>query len=112
MSPRSSELPDLPSAAEQGIVTGKIFEAVGLGTPILLIAPTGSDAEDIVAATGAGACFCGTDTAEIARFLVASLSRPVAVAAKTNRFNWRVLAEEMDQILENSITEPAVARTS
>ena len=33
---------------DRGIVTGKVFEPLGLGTPILLIAPPGSDIERIV----------------------------------------------------------------
>ena len=32
---------------DKGIVPGKIFEAIGLGTPVLLIAPNGSDATAI-----------------------------------------------------------------
>ena len=39
-----TSLADQVTLADQGMITGKIFEALGLGTPILLICPLGSDA--------------------------------------------------------------------
>ncbi|MCA9419406.1 MAG: glycosyltransferase [Nitrospira sp.] len=39
-----TSLADQATLADQGMITGKIFEALGLGTPILLICPLGSDA--------------------------------------------------------------------
>src|SRR5262249_42446527 len=60
---------DDASREDKGIVTGKLFEPLGLGTPILLIAPPGSDATQIVEETGMGRGFVGTDTEGIVRFL-------------------------------------------
>ena len=42
---------------DNGMVTGKIFEAIGLGTPTLLIAPAGSDANVVAETTGLARSF-------------------------------------------------------
>jgi hypothetical protein len=53
---------DSASPAEAGIITGKIFEALGLGVPILVIAPHGSDVEAVVDNAGCGSVFSGSET--------------------------------------------------
>jgi glycosyltransferase involved in cell wall biosynthesis len=52
-----------------GMVPAKIFEAVGLGTPVLLITPLGSDATALMAPTGLVKCFTGAQTEGMASFL-------------------------------------------
>src|SRR5262249_24201141 len=57
------------SLQDRGVVTGKVFEAIGCGTPLLVIAPQGSDLEGILAVTGLGKRFAGTEIDRIAAFL-------------------------------------------
>ncbi|MCH7825700.1 MAG: hypothetical protein IH849_12940, partial [Acidobacteria bacterium] len=42
---------------DKGMVTAKVFEAMGLGTPSVLLAPQGSDIETIAATGGLAQCF-------------------------------------------------------
>jgi hypothetical protein len=62
------------SLEDQGIMTGKIFECLGLGAPILLIAPPGSDTEPIVADMGLGWRFTGSNVDGMASFLIDAMS--------------------------------------
>ena len=50
-------------------MTGKIFEAIGVGTPVLLIAPKGSDAATTTEPTGLVKSFLGADIQGMASFL-------------------------------------------
>src|SRR5262249_7532417 len=61
------------SLEDRGIVTGKLFEALGLGTRTLLIAPDDSDAENILETSNLGCRFSGDDTEGIAAFLSAAM---------------------------------------
>ena len=54
---------------DRGIVTGKIFENIGLGIPILIIAPSGSDVNAIAETTGLAISFTGNDIDGMASFL-------------------------------------------
>ena len=54
---------------EKGIVTGKIFEPIGLGTPTLLIAPAGSNANAVAEHTGLARSFTASDVYGMASFL-------------------------------------------
>ena len=60
--------------ADRGIMTGKVFEPLGLGTPILLVAPPGSDVEILAETTGLARRFTGSDVAGIASFLAETIS--------------------------------------
>ena len=51
-----SEAADL---GDRGIVTAKVFEPIGLGTPVMVIAPPGSDLESVIRTAGRGAVFPG-----------------------------------------------------
>ncbi len=64
-----TSIEDEGTLEDKGIVTGKIFEAIGVGTPVLLIAPKGSDATTTTAATGLVKSFVGTDIHGMASFL-------------------------------------------
>ena len=61
---------------DRGIVTGKVFESLGLGTPTLLIAPPGSDIETIGETAGLARRFSGEDIGGIASFLCDAMRRP------------------------------------
>lgn len=90
---------DEASKEEQGIVTGKIFEAVGLGAPILLICPSGSDAESVVRETGLGQAFRGNDVDGIADFLQDLIAGPAVRSEKVAEYSWVNIGQRLDQIL-------------
>lgn len=52
-----------------GILTGKLFNYLGSGRPILMLGPTEGDAAHIIQETGSGWCFDHTDYSGIRNFL-------------------------------------------
>jgi glycosyltransferase involved in cell wall biosynthesis len=92
------------SLADRGIVTGKLFEALGLGTPVLLVAPRGSDAELIGASAGSVHCFTGTDIEGIARFLAEAASGRKPDNGSTEICAWPNIVKGLDTLLRDSIS--------
>jgi glycosyltransferase involved in cell wall biosynthesis len=83
---------------ERGVVPGKVFEALGLGKRILVVAPEGSDVESIVGLNGR--CFRGGQTKEIACYLEQSTSSGgTPSAAPSPNYSWERLASNYDAIL-------------
>src|SRR5262249_45026679 len=85
---------------DNGKIPGKLFEPLGLGTPILLIAPAGSDATQIVEETGMGRGFVGTDIEGIVRFLSDIARKEHKRSFCTDRYSWPILAAKLDRILK------------
>jgi glycosyltransferase involved in cell wall biosynthesis len=84
--------------AERGIVTGKLFEAIGLRTPVMLVAPAGSDASEVLARAGGGRSFVGNDIEGMARRLadVEAAPRP---GEGRSQFAWPELGIRLDGLL-------------
>lgn len=87
---------------DKGVVTGKIFESIGLGTPQLIIAPSGSDVEAIVETAGLGRCFPASDTTGIAAYLVDLMNGHAPEARKTKAFAWTNLGQQMSDVLREA----------
>jgi len=94
---------DDASPEDKGIVTGKLFEPLGLGTRILLIAQPGSDAAEIVEETGMGRSFVGTDIEGIVGFLSNIARTDNKRSNCTDKYSWPVLAAKFNQILREVI---------
>ena len=90
------------SLQDKGIVTGKVFEGIGLGAPLLVIAPEGSDLEGILAATGSGKRFAGTEIAEIAGFIQNSLNGGARANFSPEPYNWSNIVEQLDGVLREA----------
>jgi hypothetical protein len=88
--------------AEKGIMTGKVFEPLGLGTPILLIAPPGSDVEAIAETTGLAQQFTGSDVAGMASFLTGLISGRAIAPKSVEAYAWSSLAGRFDAILREA----------
>jgi glycosyltransferase involved in cell wall biosynthesis len=88
---------------DKGWIPGKLFEPLGLGTPILLIAPPGSDATKIVEETGMGHSFVGTDIEGIACFLSNIARTENKRSDCTEKYSWPILAAKFDTILREVI---------
>lgn len=87
-------------AAENGIVTGKIFDCLALGSPLLVIAPSNNDLRQVISQTGGGECYHGGESDGIAAFI-----RRVAMGHKPSLrdaggFQWASLGERLAGILE------------
>jgi glycosyltransferase involved in cell wall biosynthesis len=94
-----SSVAEQMTVEDKGIVPGKIFETLGLGTPILLIAPRGSDVEAIAAATGLMRSFTGADVDSMTSFLTATMGCRVAPSEGRETYAWPNVVKEMDHVL-------------
>jgi glycosyltransferase involved in cell wall biosynthesis len=90
---------DDASREEQGIVTGKIFDVVGLGVPILLICPSGSDAEIVAKDTGLGKAFRGSDVDGIAAYVWELMAGRAGQSNNIAQYSWANIANRFDHLL-------------
>jgi glycosyltransferase involved in cell wall biosynthesis len=93
---------DNPGLDDNGMVTGKIFETLGLRTPIMLVAPSGSDARAVVEGSGAGRAFAGGETAGMAAFLRDQVLHQARATAAGSVYEWAQIAERLDTILRRA----------
>jgi glycosyltransferase involved in cell wall biosynthesis len=88
---------------DKGIVPAKVFEALGMGTPILLVAPPGSDIEAIIEATGVGGRCAGSDIDSIVSFLVDAMHCQVPESKDREVYAWTNIVKKLDAILRTVI---------
>ena len=88
---------------DKGIVTGKIFEAIGVGTPVLLIAPKDSDARMTTEDTGLVKSFLGADIQGMASFLKDVVCGQMPDPKNVEMFSWTSIAKQLDAALRNVI---------
>jgi glycosyltransferase involved in cell wall biosynthesis len=84
---------------DDGIVPGKVFETVGLGAPIVLVAPSGSDAREVVEASGVAKGFTGSDTSGMASFLAHLMSTRDSNPTNASAYSWETIARTLDAVL-------------
>jgi glycosyltransferase involved in cell wall biosynthesis len=84
---------------DKGIVTGKIFEAIGLATPVLLIAPLGSDARDITEPTGLVRSFVGTEIQGMVSLLQGVIRGQAPQLRNIENCSWAILSKNLDALL-------------
>lgn len=89
---------------DKGIVTGKIFEAIGLETPVLLIAPIGSDARAIIEPTGLVRSFAGTEIQGMVSFLKDVVNGQVPEPKNIEICSWQAISKDLDTLLRKSVT--------
>jgi glycosyltransferase involved in cell wall biosynthesis len=94
---------DEEALEDRGIVTGKIFEAVGLATPVLLIAPGGSDARTITEPTGVVKSFTGTEIHGMAAFLEDVVCGKVPQPKSIESCSWAVISKNLDFLLRGRV---------
>lgn len=87
------------SLEDRSIVTGKIFEAVGLGKPSLVIAPRGSDLEGILRQTGLGRSFTGDQVEEMASFLEECIQGVATSVPTPDLYSWSSIADRLHEVL-------------
>ena len=93
--------------ADTGIVPAKIYEALGLGTPVLLIAPYGSDVQTVAEAGGMAGCFEGLDIDGMASFLLDLMQKGPLEARNPERYSWTAISRDLDRILRVAAGVPA-----
>jgi hypothetical protein len=89
---------------DKGIVTGKIFEAIGVGTPILLITPNGSDATAITETTGLVKSFAGTEIQGMASFLKDVVCGQPPKPKNIEACAWTTISKNLDEVLRKAMS--------
>lgn len=97
------------SREERGVVTGKVFEAIGLRRPILAIAPAGSDLESVLSTAGLGRRFSAEQVDRIAEYLAEAIAGRVLAPREPEAFDWARLAPRLDRLLRSVLGLPASA---
>jgi glycosyltransferase involved in cell wall biosynthesis len=91
------------SLEDNGIVTGKVFEILGLGTPVLLVAPSDSDARVIAEKTACAHSFTGSDTDGMASFLREAMFGRHPKPTNLDAYAWTNIAKQFDAILRGAV---------
>jgi glycosyltransferase involved in cell wall biosynthesis len=93
-------VPKVPN--NRGIITGKFFEYLASGRPVLAIGPTDGDLADLIAETRCGQLFDYADAAGMQELIEKCANRQFAVnsADKAQRYSRRNLSQELAKMLE------------
>lgn len=82
------------------IVTGKIFEYIASGKPVLCLGPADGDAARILMENEFGKCFAYTDIFNIESFIMSVISDPERKQASTELFSHRNIVKKMVSFLD------------
>ncbi|RLB05737.1 MAG: hypothetical protein DRG83_01870 [Deltaproteobacteria bacterium] len=93
---------------DKGIVTGKIFEILNLKVPIMLVAPHGSDARNVLIDSNAGEAFVGTDIKGMADYIIRACKGEVRPTFEgREKYSWPRIVEKLDSLLRECLTKSA-----
>ncbi|WP_447979318.1 glycosyltransferase [Candidatus Nitrospira bockiana] len=84
---------------DDGIVPGKVFEAMGAGTPVLLVSPPRGDVQRMAAETGLIYGFRGDLLDDMTAFLGRAVDRGLPAAPPPDHYAWPSIARKLDLIL-------------
>jgi glycosyltransferase involved in cell wall biosynthesis len=87
------------SPAVKGVLTGKIFEAIGLKTPLWVIAPAGSDLEEVLRVAGRGRRFSGDEIEAMASYLEDAMAGRTPPPGRSEVFDWARIGADLDRLL-------------
>ncbi|OQW35951.1 MAG: hypothetical protein A4E19_15965 [Nitrospira sp. SG-bin1] len=88
---------------DKGTIPGKIFEAIGFGTPVLLISSFGSDTRRLAASTGFVKSFTGADTQGMVSFLQEVVSGQTPRSENIESCSWTTISKNLDAILRGIV---------
>jgi glycosyltransferase involved in cell wall biosynthesis len=91
------------TTADNGMVTAKIFEAIGLGTPVLLIAPPESDANTVVEITGLACTRTANDADGIGACLRHVIDGHPPEPKDPAAYAWENLVGGLDRVLRTAM---------
>jgi glycosyltransferase involved in cell wall biosynthesis len=88
--------------SNQNITTGKIFEYIASGKPVLCLGPKDGDAAAILEQNGFGKCFSYSDTDNIESYISSAVSGQVRLQPKTGDFSHRNIAKKLVSFLKQA----------
>ena len=90
----------------KGTVPAKLFEIIALGTPVLMIAPQGCDAETIACTSGLTGRFSGNDIAGIESFIEKLMAGWKFERSNSDSFAWKHIGATFDAHLRSHLLGP------
>lgn len=88
---------------DKAIVTGKLFDALGLGAPTLIVGPTGGDVDTVIKATGLAHIIPAKNINGIALSLEKAMSGETTPPKNPQAYAWPNLIKKLDIVLRKSI---------
>jgi len=85
----------------KGIVTGKFFEYLASGKPVLAIGPKDGDLEKLITETHCGKLFDYNESIEMQNFIIQSLNDIYLVGNEKNVYSRRELSKRLAETLNN-----------
>jgi len=79
----------------KNVITGKIFEYIASGKPILCLGPEDGDAAVILAQSGSGICCAYGDIIKIENFILSVISNTHDQETKTDEFMYKNIAKKL-----------------
>ena len=90
-------IPDHKSS--KSIITGKLFEYIASGRPVLCLGPVDGDAATILDLYGFGKCFTYKDINSIENFIFSAISNPVNLQSKSIELSHRNIVKKLVSFL-------------
>ncbi len=91
---------DTASPQVDTILTGKLFEAMGAGAKILLVAPPGTEAAQVVTQSNAGNAFVGSDVVGMADWIrQLACGSDAGPGSNVHAYAWSEIAKQADSAL-------------
>ncbi len=84
---------------DAGIVRGKLFETLGLKTPVLIIAPSGADIEEIVKTAGLAHRSPGNNVDDVTSFILNVMCGRVPRSKAPETYEWGTIVKELSNVL-------------
>jgi len=100
-----SSVHDTATSEINGWIPAKLYEAIGLSTPVLLIGPPECDAERIAEPTGLVRRIAGNDIDGIAAFIEDSMSGAGFTTRDVDSITWKCLAAQFDRVLRQELVQ-------
>lgn len=97
-----TSIPDQVTLADQGMITGKVFEPIGLRTPILLICPLKSDAALLGNCQGVNV-FQKDNVKGMAAYLNERIEGKTEHLEGGEQYSWNTLSRRLNNILLKSL---------
>jgi glycosyltransferase involved in cell wall biosynthesis len=85
----------------RSIVTGKLFEYLASGRPVICLGPSDGDAASIISRTGHGRSFSYNDSANIGNYLAELAPRPLPTLSSPAEYSRRHLTAKLASFLQN-----------
>lgn len=90
---------------DKGIVTGKLFDAIGLKTPTVIVGPSGADLDAIIEKTGLARQVAASDVERLAAALSDAMSGDTVAPKRPDSYAWPILVKRLDDILKDCLSK-------